>query len=52
MPYGIPEETQSDEAWMERCVAKVMGDGKSKESAIRICKAMLMRDRELSKTRR
>lgn len=43
MPYGIPKEYGGDSPanvkWMEHCVASVIETGKSKESAIKICKA-------------
>ena len=47
MPYGMPKSMGGDnaenDAKMERCVTSVMKTGKSKESAIRICKVALMR---------
>ena len=42
MPYGIPGETPEITAKMERCVEKVMRQGKSKVSAIKICKHQIM----------
>lgn len=42
MPYGPAtkggKETESYDAWMERCVSGVMKGGNDKSSAIRICK--------------
>lgn len=48
MPYGLPKEkdTPANNRKMERCVADVMKDGKSKESAIRICKDSIMKSSE------
>lgn len=50
--YGIPKSHGGDSAAnvkkMESCVADVMADGKSKESAIRICKASLFGDKKSS----
>jgi hypothetical protein len=47
MPYSVSKRSGGDssgnDAWMERCVAKVQAGGQSKESAIRICKANLER---------
>jgi uncharacterized protein YoaH (UPF0181 family) len=47
MPYGMPKsqggDTPAVDAKMERCVQQVMAQGKSKESAIRICKAAMIR---------
>ena len=43
--YGIPKDAGGDSpsntSRMERCVEKVMASGKSKESAIRICKTSM-----------
>lgn len=43
MPYGLPKakggDTAANDAWMERCVTRVQASGKSKLSAILICKA-------------
>lgn len=40
MPYGMRGgDTPESDSWMEKCVAKVMKDGKDKSSAIAICKA-------------
>lgn len=49
MPYGLPKgiNTAANNAKMERCVEQVMKSGKSKESAIRICKASLMKSSRL-----
>lgn len=43
MPYGIPNETPTQTAKMERCVKKVMADqpNLSESSAIAICKTSL-----------
>ena len=42
MPYGLPKakggDTKASDAWMERCITDVMSGGKSKLSAILICK--------------
>lgn len=47
MPYSVSKrsggDSSSNDAWMERCVSRVQGEGHSKESAIRICKANLER---------
>lgn len=46
-PYGMPidmgGDNKSNDKWMENCVNKVMKQGKSKESAIAICKATYMK---------
>ncbi len=43
MPYGLPKrkggDTAANDAWMERCIAKVQAQGHSKLSAILICKS-------------
>ena len=43
MPYDLPKnkggDTPSNDAWMQRCMADVQASGKSKLSAILICKA-------------
>ncbi len=43
MPYGLPKskggDTAASDAWMERCISDVQAKGKSKLSAILICKA-------------
>lgn len=45
MPYGFPKKLGGDspdnDALMERCVSKVMAQGKDKQSAIRICKVSI-----------
>lgn len=45
MPYGIPKDAGGDSPdnveKMHRCVESVMQTGKSKESAIRICKSSM-----------
>ena len=50
MPYGVSKEAGGDSASndrkMERCVAHVMGKGKSKVSAIRICKVAIQKSKE------
>lgn len=38
MPYGMPDPANQDER-MERCVADLVAKGRSKVSAIKICKA-------------
>ena len=47
MPYGLPKEiggdSEENDRWMEECVKKVQKTGKSKEDAIAICKATLIR---------
>jgi hypothetical protein len=47
MPYGISKkiggDTPANDARMERCVQDVMRSGKSKLSAILICKASIQR---------
>lgn len=54
MPYGIDKKYGGDSPantkWMERCVKRVMiGDGKSKSSAIAICKNTLKKIKEKQK---
>ena len=47
MPYpGIPKEK---EAKMDRCVSRIMKDGKSKDSAIAVCRTSIMSQKEKSK---
>lgn len=50
MPYGLPKEIGGDSPEnnekMERCIARVMTQGKDKIRAIKICKAMLIKSRE------
>jgi ribosomal protein S7 len=45
MPYGVAKDqggdSQANDAWMEKCVSSVMKGGKSKGSAIAICKTTL-----------
>lgn len=45
MPYGISKKVGGDsaenDAKMERCVQKLMAQGKSKLSAVLICKASI-----------
>lgn len=45
MPYGIQKskggDSKSNVSKMERCVERVTKSGKSKESAIKICKASM-----------
>lgn len=47
MPYNLPEEiggdSEENDRWMEECVKKVQKSGKSKDDAIAICKATLIR---------
>lgn len=49
MPYNIPQEiggdSQENTRWMEECVRKVMLTGKTKEDAIAICKATLIKSK-------
>lgn len=42
MPYGGEVDKPGNLAKMERCVSKVIAQGNSKESAIRICKASIL----------
>jgi len=53
MPYGFPKaqggDSKENDALMEKCVSKVMGTGKSKESAIRICKVSIAMRKAKSK---
>ncbi len=50
MPYGLAKKAGGDspanDAAMERCVQDVMRTGKSKLSAILICKASIQKSRE------
>lgn len=50
MPYGLPEEVGGDskenEQWMERCVERVMKQGKDKSSAVAICKSTLVKSKK------
>jgi len=45
MPYGMPTWMPQPEtdARMERCVSNLKSQGKDETSAIRICKASIMR---------
>lgn len=47
MPYGVAKDVGGDNphnsSLMERCVANLTGQGKTKEQAIRICKASIQR---------
>lgn len=47
MPYGLSKkiggDTAANDARMERCIQDVMRQGKSKLSAILICKASIQR---------
>lgn len=53
MPYSISKRSGGDssgnDAWMERCVKRVQGQGHSKGSAVAICKANLERHRGTTK---
>jgi hypothetical protein len=47
MPYpSIPKEKETKQviAWMERCIKRVMADGKDKSSAIAICTSVLKKN--------
>jgi hypothetical protein len=56
VPYGISKKHGGDNlknvAKMESCVQQVMKDGRSKESAIRICKDSLFGDAGKPRRRR
>lgn len=40
MPYGMKGgDTPAKDAWMEKCVSRVMAQGHDKGSAIAICKS-------------
>jgi len=47
MPYGMSKKSGGDsaanDAKMERCVQRLVSDGRDKVSAIRICKAAIQR---------
>jgi hypothetical protein len=49
-PYGVDKDQGGDskenDSWMEKCVTKVQEGGKSKPSAIAICKAQLKKSKE------
>jgi len=51
MPYGVDKKLGGDshenDSWMEKCVDKVMATGKSKESAIKICKFTMKKSKML-----
>ena len=53
MPYGMPKEMGGDnkmmDAKMEKCVMKVMAQGKAKSNAIAICKSSMMKGNERMK---
>jgi len=50
LPYGLSKKSGGDspanDAAMERCIADVMKTGKSKLSAILICKTSIQKSRE------
>jgi hypothetical protein len=45
MPYGLPKDLPQPESdqKVERCVTKLVARGEDKTSAIRICKASLIK---------
>jgi len=45
MPYGLPNETPAITKKMESCVAGLVKQGKSKSSAIAICKSSIMKSK-------
>jgi hypothetical protein len=49
MPYGIPKDiggdSEENEKWMKKCISSVMEGGKSKDSAVLICKKQLIKTR-------
>lgn len=49
MPYNVDKDLGGDSkentGWMERCVTKVEKSGKSKSSAIAICKAQMKKSK-------
>lgn len=50
MPYGVDKklggDSKENDAWMERCVSSVMEkSGRSKSSAIAICKSQMRKSR-------
>jgi len=53
VPFGLPKsiggDSSANNAKMESCVKKVKSSGKSKESAIKICKSSLIRSAEAGK---
>src|SRR5512146_728504 len=52
MPFGVDKDlggdNQKNDAWMEKCVQKVMAGGKDKGSAIAICKAQMQKNKAKS----
>ena len=50
MPYGLSKksggDSPSNDAKMERCIQDVMAQGKSKLSAILICKTSIQRSKK------
>lgn len=52
MPYGVDKELGGDnpknDSWMEKCVDSVMKGGKSKGSAIAICKEQMRKNKSKS----
>lgn len=50
MPFGIDKkqggDSPSNVKWMERCVARQMKEGKTKSSAIAICKYVLKKKKD------
>lgn len=52
MPYNVDKDLGGDSKentkWMEDCVSQVMKSGKSKSSAIAICKAQFKKSKESS----
>jgi hypothetical protein len=54
MPYNISPESGGDnkenDAWMEKCVMRVMKTGKDKGSSVAICKAVLAKSKGNTKT--
>jgi hypothetical protein len=53
MPYGVDKKLGGDSPenvkWMENCVAAVVQTGKSKQSAIAICKTQLAKKKSKKK---
>jgi ribosomal protein S7 len=49
-PYGVDKDLGGDskpnDAWMERCVTRVMKSGKDKSSAIAICKSTMKKSKD------
>jgi hypothetical protein len=54
MPYGLPKEVGGDSPanvkWMEKCVSDVQKQGKSKSSAVAICKSQLIKSKSKDKS--